>query len=347
MSGRGKPACDPNAAKLLESARKQCQRCRNDCGKECIKCNLCESIFHIKCEGISTQQLNLFRDLDKLKTPYEWLCSSCRKMDVMNIMKSIHAMQTKIETLEKEVASLKEMNTNKSQPVESSHTVGSGHTSVSEAVNEAIDIERRKLNLVVSGITQSEQMSDAVKLQNLLEDPILKISGTVLVQNMQRVGNNGNMIISFDTIESKRVVLKSASLLRLSEIPSHRNIYISPDLTRKQRQVAYELRSELKLRRENGEVGLKISKGKIIQTPMQGQSTPHVTSHVIRVSPGTPTAAASNSTQGNPTTPQQHMVQVSRVDSGKKSGIPGPSVGVGRGGGSAASVGVAGSQRKN
>ena len=51
---------------------------------------------------------------------------------------------------------------------------------------------------------------------------------------------------AFDSLECKRAVLKSASRLRASAISSHRGVYISPDLTRKQREIEYQLRVELK-----------------------------------------------------------------------------------------------------
>ena len=82
------------------------------------------------------------------------------------------------------------------------------------------------------------------------------------------------MIISFDNLDSKRYILQSARKLQSSMTAAHRGIFISPDLTRKQRQVEYYLRSELRTRRENGETGLKISKGKIVQSITQNISTP-------------------------------------------------------------------------
>ena len=84
------------------------------------------------------------------------------------------------------------------------------------------------------------------------------------------------MIISFDNLDSKRSILQNARKLRSSMIAAHRGIFISPDLTRKQRQVEYNLRNELRTRRENSETGLKISKGKIVQSLVQTQnfSTP-------------------------------------------------------------------------
>ena len=352
MSGRGNASGsstprigDQSNSKGVSSNKKQCQRCRNDCVKEFMKCAVCEFVFHAKCEGVTSQQFSLFRELEKLKTPFEWLCSTCRKVDVMNIMKTMHLMQNKIENFEKEVASLKQRNISDPDNVESSHTKNSSqNSSLSDAINEALDIERRKYNLVISGMPICDNTSDLDLLQSLLEDPVLDITGNVNINNVQRIGNKGLMIISFDNLDSKRSILQSARKLRSSMTAAHRGIFISPDLTRKQRQVEYNLRSELRTRRENGETGLRISKGKIVQSivPTQNISTPSLfqaqksstpslfqaqnssTPHVIRVATGGKLAPQSPDTrvhvQNTPNTPgrklphqpqtQPHIVKV-------------------------------------
>ena len=67
----------------------------------------------------------------------------------MYIMKTMHLMQNKIENLEKEVASLKQRNSQQ-QDVSSQIQSSTQNVSVSDAVNEALDIERRKFNLVIN-----------------------------------------------------------------------------------------------------------------------------------------------------------------------------------------------------
>ena len=114
-------------------------------------------------------------------------------------------------------------------------------------------------------------------------------------------------------------MLKNAHRLRSSMIPDHRDISIFPDLTKKQRQVEYKLRTELKMRKENGETGLTISKGKIVQTSVQAQSRVS-TPHVIRVSTGgalCPQSHGGNiqvkSTAPGRKLPQPHMVKVGEM----------------------------------
>ena len=217
-------------------------------------------------------------------------------------------------------------------------------------MNEALDIERRKFNLVINGMPVLNDTSDVDLVKSLLEDPVLEVTGTVHVNNVQRVGNKGLMIISFEDLDSKRSVLKSAHKLRSSSIPAHKDIYISPDLTKKQRQAEYNLRVELKMRKDNGETGLKISKGKIIHTngQTQGSSTPQVIRVVTssRVPHSTDTRVhVQNSPNGHPgrkllQQPVSHIVKVG--DFAFKPAASGSAVN-----GSCAPVGASGTMGKN
>ena len=58
-------------------------------------------------------------------------------------------------------------------------------SSLSDAVNEALDTERRKMNLVISGMPQiRDGVSDVDLLQALLEVPVIIIIGTVSINNV-------------------------------------------------------------------------------------------------------------------------------------------------------------------
>lgn len=307
MSGRSAPPAG--------GMKKQCNRCRNDCGKDFMTCNLCESFFHIKCEGLTTQQLHLYREMDKAKAPYQWLCSSCRKLDLMSIVKSVQAMQSRLEKLEEQVSQMKHMPPPQVGACASSDGPQPEVKNVlSEAVSEMLDIDRRKLNLVITGMPSGDDKTDAERIQELMEDPALEVTDDLNITDFQRIGNNGHLLIHFDTLESKRAILKNAHKLRGSVIALHQRVFISPDLTRKQRQEEYNLRVELRARKQNGEVGLKISRGRIVQktqetaasttaTPQPANKTP--SPYVIRiVRPGQCSGGASSSViVGAPRTP--------------------------------------------
>ena len=97
--------------------------------------------------------------------------------------------------MKKEVASLKQRNISDPGNLESSHTKNPSQNSpLSDAINEALDIERRKNNLVISGFPICDNTSDLDLLKSLFEDPVLDITGNVNINNVQRRGNKGLMI---------------------------------------------------------------------------------------------------------------------------------------------------------
>lgn len=267
--------------------RLACKQCSTECRSDSLQCKICEHWYHAKCESVSPQQFSLFLQLDKLNTHYEWLCNSCRNGDALNVLKSIHAMQAKISNFDSEMVSLKktcsiiplleekvkQLEESVSQSTTSALLEGDSlkgangfdiDNLVTDAVNEALDVERRKLNLTISGLQPSETKSDGELIQELFEDPSLNVTGTVVVSNCQRVGKKGLLIVTFDTLESKRNILKNAYKLKSSTNTGYRSVYISPDLTRKQRIAEYQLRTELRERRNKGENNLRISRGKIV-----------------------------------------------------------------------------------
>ena len=67
-----------------------------------------------------------------------------------------------------------------------------------------------------------------------------------------------------ELFEHKRDILKANSLLRTSGDSTFSNVYFTPDLTKNQLKIAYELRVERRLREGKGEQNLKISRGKVI-----------------------------------------------------------------------------------
>ena len=92
----------------------------------------------------------------------------------------MHLMQNKVENLEKKVASLKQRNISDPGNIEPSHTKNSNqNSSLSDAIYEALDIERRNT-------------SDLDLLQSLLEDPVLDITGNVNINNVQLIGTRAS-----------------------------------------------------------------------------------------------------------------------------------------------------------
>ena len=83
-------------------------------------------------------------------------------------------------------------------------------------------------------------------------------------------------------IDSKNILLRAGNLLRNSRDKSIKNIYITPDLTKRQRDDAYKLRQEKKQRQGEGEENLRIVRGKIIKNQPRSKPTRPVSGRKLR-----------------------------------------------------------------
>ena len=143
---------------------------------------------------------------------------------------------------------------------------------ISGVFDNFLDKEKRKSNLVVHNLAESVGESyaeiveqDVKKFVDIIKDAL---SLHVRVVRAFRVGKKSQtkprlLIVCTDNVEVKTDVLKMAPQLRQNALYS--NIYITPDLTWREREEGRKLRDELARRREAGEENLIIRRGKIIQ----------------------------------------------------------------------------------
>jgi hypothetical protein len=120
------------------------------------------------------------------------------------------------------------------------------------------------MNLIVSGLEEGVQNSDptvaneeqnqqdAVAIESIFSAEF-DIKNTVF--ETERVGSkvqcNERMVrIKFKNAKDRKDVLAKAKDLRESENEAHKNVYIRPDMTKKQRERSKNLKEELSRRRE-------------------------------------------------------------------------------------------------
>jgi hypothetical protein len=149
-----------------------------------------------------------------------------------------------------------------------------------EIIKEVEQRYTKRLNLIISGVP--EQVSGAVEERKRKEEEFVhgvcqhigvefkNISDSVRLgrQTLTHVNKPRLLRITCSSVEAKFEMLKKAISLRRSD--EYKGIYINPDLTAKQQQEARDLRTELKVRRENGE-DVIIRRGKIVNR----NSDPH------------------------------------------------------------------------
>ena len=156
---------------------------------------------------------------------------------------------------------------------------------VVQAVQEALqgdkaeeaEIERRKTNVIVHGVPESDaedadqridndmivlaSMFQEVKVENVTVDSVVRL-GRRAAEPTQ---NPRPMKVVLDSVESKLSLLKKAKNLRDKEEGGWSKVFIHQDLTPKQREARKPLVAELKQRKANGETDLMIFNGKVVK----------------------------------------------------------------------------------
>ena len=156
---------------------------------------------------------------------------------------------------------------------------------VTTVVDEYVDRERRRCNLVIHNVPEPDGEFEARKAQDqaTFTDMVrsefrLQVKVNKAIRLGKKMEDRARLIlVTLDSEESKREVLRHATQLRHSTNWS--NVYISPDLTPAERETSKKLREELKRRREEGEPNLTIRGGRIITsrviaTKQRSQSIP-------------------------------------------------------------------------
>ena len=157
-------------------------------------------------------------------------------------------------------------------------------SSVTSAIDEYMDREKRKCNLILYNIpetTTSVESADGVKKDSETFKELVSSIMDKGISNLQIIkairlckltsAKPKPLLISIHDELCKREILRSA--YKLSKTPKWSNIYVSPDYTRKERETNKVLREELKRCKENGEVNLGIRNGMIVvKQPRSGSS---------------------------------------------------------------------------
>jgi len=265
-----------------------------------LECDLCHYWFHTKCEGVGA---DLYKALQKFEeavrvgrsnSAIKWYCDSCaRTVEKVNgrllqlemgQMRLMDEMEKLKEKMNQEMKELKEELEDKLSGhkdkvrVEGEEPAGSSSKllpiPLKQEITEALDIEKRKDMVVIRGIQESEDMDE--KVGRIMKELGFSKQYTVIGRigglrkrgaeesDIADIGRNRLVSLKMESVAVKwRVVSESR---KLSNSENFKDIFISPDLTRKQAEEDRKLRLKLKEIRMKGEVldGVKISKGRIV-----------------------------------------------------------------------------------
>ena len=181
-----------------------------------------------------------------------------------------------------------------------------GEQNIAKVFDDFLDRDRRKNNLVVHNLPESSAETltersdqDDQKVQSMVREAFRL---NIKVSKSFRVGKvvpdkHRLLIVTLENPEVKQDVLRLAPQLRGTEFWG--NIYITPDLSKAEREAARKLREELSVRKAAGETDLVIKKGRIVSAPgrLNGPS--------VQASRPTTSDASGSQAEGSSQAPQQ------------------------------------------
>ena len=293
------------AARKTADMEKNCSECskitRQDKCKKCIKCY---AVFHKDCnktniiidaanfsvlykkcvEKVMDERDSIRAELNQEKSKSESLNAELLELRTENVeLKKIIA---KITSIEDDLKWLKEQvksNYNRQDrspsleqsPNPNPHLSNSNlEQKIYDSFYEITNRESRKLNLVIKGL--SENGNDVTKINELFKH---ELATEIDPANLQckRIGRQDRLprplLVTLPNMTAKRQILSNASNLRNYRTADQNKVFISPDLTPKQREANKALRDQLKEMRNLGQ-SVKIYKGQIVPAN-HSASTPH------------------------------------------------------------------------
>ena len=146
--------------------------------------------------------------------------------------------------------------------------IGGSNRRLQMEMAEAIDRDKRRHNLLIMGIKEIAESGedDTEKVREIVEAVVVN-GAKVEFQVLGRIGKSGGnrprpVRIKVEEMGAKRLILMKAKGLK--EVRGKESVYIVPDLTKVQQEEDWKLRSEIRRRREAGEIRVRVVKGEVV-----------------------------------------------------------------------------------
>jgi hypothetical protein len=187
---------------------------------------------------------------------------------------------------------------------------------VEEYVDEMMEKEKRKLNIIVANLPESEKETvddrkteDKDRVRQLVrkivdESEAQELDNPVRLGQLQ-IGRNAKprlLRMTLKNEETKKKIMRNVAGLN-KNVPPKDRVYINDDSTPKEREKIKKLVTELKTRTHNGEQNLMINyrEGKVVTRPQKQDQDQRPAKNLAAGDPNTAVvqAAAGNRGEGN------------------------------------------------
>lgn len=280
------PAAGGTSASSRNTSRKSnisesdvviCAACRQQCvdNSKVLTCAICTDVYDQNCSGLTNDVFETLLSIVKLT---EWVCVECRNAcrSKMHQLQSTQAkaaeqisdIHVSLAVLQQEVQAIQAIQrgpcASEWPPLSSVQPVGmaarpkqnENDTNIVMTVHNTLrDISRRKSNVVVSGLPESnDDDDDEAMFLNFCEEN-LTIKPSILPNSCRRLGRKitsdprpRRLLVRLRSDSSAADVLAAAKKLKFSDNEFARSVYINRDLSPAEAKLAYERRLKLRER---------------------------------------------------------------------------------------------------
>ena len=252
-----------------------CSKCDGiiDSNTRAMCCEFCGKWTRCYCTGLPEKVYDMI--LDNEIPNFIWSCDPCVNTipTIKNLGKVLHEVRTEQKVCKEDITQL---NT-KVDKIENSID-----DKIREAIDDYQDRENRKCNVIMHNVRESkkeepkERAHDDSRLIMAMFDEELNLPFTevkAVVRLGKKIpGKHRLTKVTLDSVKAKRDVLANAKKLHDSE--SWKRVFITPDLSPKERQKNKDLREELQRRMEEGEENLVTRRGQIVKIGTSSTASP-------------------------------------------------------------------------
>ena len=292
---------DGVAEDTAEAQTQECGTCTRAVkdGQHALQCEKCDEWFHTGCEKISKV---LYKALsEESESRLSFYCKECKRQIVAysskitkleERLKNLEAdKETKVQDtsdqttniLEKVMKKLQEFEERIKKLEEEKRESDRGKEEIviealkrfEEVRREEADKERRRDNIVMYNVPEVQQQEpgnierdDTQHCEDIIRNK-LRVEDCNIMQVVRlgrRVENKTRpMLVKLGDEQQKWKVVGSSKFLKNDPNIIYKKVRIAPDMTRKEREENWNLREELRRRRDAGEQGWYIKRGKLLR----------------------------------------------------------------------------------
>jgi len=252
-----------------------CSVCLDTTHANLLNCDICDLSCHGFCAGLPDEVVSKLLQIIKFTG---WVCADCRRSSSQKIEQLQTALSVVTEQLSDVMSTVDKLqqklaNVDISRSYNQVDSINVDNTNVTKATTTDIaveihrtlvDVSKRKQNVVVTGLPESQHITDEQAFLNLCEEnfsfkPTLSHVGCRRLGKISDQHKSRKLLIHLKSEETANSILCEAKKLRHSNDPAvSSTVYINPDRSPAESKLAFEMRQQKRQRR--AELASKMSK---------------------------------------------------------------------------------------